>query len=152
MRQRIKRLNLRFTIDNNSTLGYFNDHAIEFHGNMADHSRIPSPRAPYLDVKVFVSGFAVGCKDIVAESREMKDVSIKGLEVEVAPCAAHLPIVSRVSSCRFKAICELLLKALHLSFHPTMKPSILSLTQSTQPPIIHPSCIYESSTDLEISF
>lgn len=41
----------------------------------------------------------MGCKNVIAEPREGEYVSIKGLEVEVAPCAAHATIVSRIGSC-----------------------------------------------------
>lgn len=44
----------------------------------------------------------MGCKNIITEPREGEYVSVKGLEVEVAPCAAHAAIVSRIGSCELK--------------------------------------------------
>lgn len=64
---------------------------------MADHRRVFQHSAPDLDVEVLVGRFAVGCKDVVTEPREVIDVPIKGLEVKVAPGAAHTFIVSRVA-------------------------------------------------------
>lgn len=84
---------------------------------MADNGSILNHRAPYLDVEVFIIRFAVGGKDVVAGAREMVDVPIKGLEMEVAPCATHSPIVSRVSGCGFKIICKVLPKS--FAYPPT---------------------------------
>lgn len=73
---------------------------------MADNGSILNYRTPYLDVEVFIGRFAMGCKYVVAKPREIIDEPIKSLEVEIAPCATHSPIVSRISSCEFKAKCK----------------------------------------------
>lgn len=73
-----------------------------------------------LDVEVLIAGFTVRCKDIVAEPRELEDVSIKGLEVEVSPGTAYSASVSWVASCRLKTSYEALLKIpvhTHLFIH-----------------------------------
>lgn len=44
----------------------------------------------------------MGCKNIITEPREGEYVSVKGLEVEVAPRAAHTAIVRRIGSCELK--------------------------------------------------
>lgn len=89
-------LNLPIAVHENRILRYFSNHTLKFHDDMADSRNISDQSTPDLDVKILISCIALGCKNIVAEPREMKDVPIKGFEVEVAPCAAHAPIVSRV--------------------------------------------------------
>lgn len=44
----------------------------------------------------------MGGKNVITEPREGEYVPIEGLEVEVAPRAAHTAIVSRISSCELK--------------------------------------------------
>lgn len=58
--------------------------------------------APNLDVEILVGSVAMGCKNIITESREGEYVPIKGLEVEVAPSAAHTAVVSGIGSCELK--------------------------------------------------
>lgn len=69
---------------------------------MSDHSSVFHHCTPNLDVEVLVGRLAVGSKDVVADPREVKDVPVKGLEVEVTPCAADTAIVRGVASCGFK--------------------------------------------------
>lgn len=44
----------------------------------------------------------MGCENIITESREGEYVPIKGLEVEVAPSAAHAAVVTGIGSCELK--------------------------------------------------
>lgn len=44
----------------------------------------------------------MGGKNVITEPREGEYVPVEGLEVEVAPCAAHTAIVSRISSCELR--------------------------------------------------
>lgn len=91
----------------------------------------------------------MGCKNIIAEPREVEDVSIKGLEVEVAPCAAHVAIVSRVGSCEFKISCKKWLKIPSLNVvNQLVQGFILSLNIFPLPTslvIFCPSMCYETS-------
>lgn len=61
---------------------------------------------PDLDVEVLKGSIAVGGKDVVADSREMIDVPIKGPVVEVAPCATYSSIVSWIEGCEFTRGCK----------------------------------------------
>lgn len=94
--------NIQFIVEPDGAAGQFDHYSFQLHDDMSDHSSIFHHCTPNLDVEVLVGGLAVGCKDVIADSREVKDVPIKGLEVEVTPCAAHTAIVKGVASCGFK--------------------------------------------------
>lgn len=49
--------------------------------------------SPYLDVEVLVSAPARRGQDVVASGVQLENISIKGLEVEVAPRTANLAVV-----------------------------------------------------------
>lgn len=53
-----------------------------------------------LDVEVVVAAPAGRRQDVVTGGAQLEQISIKGLEVEVAPCAANLPVVDGTHSCR----------------------------------------------------
>lgn len=95
-------MNIRFAIKLDRAIGEFNHCSFQLHDDVSDHGSIFHHCTPNLDVEVLIGGFAVGCKDVIAGPREVKDVPIKGLEVEVTPCAAHTTIVRGVASCGFK--------------------------------------------------
>lgn len=64
------------------------------YGDRADNGSVVHQSAPDLNVEVLKGSVAVGSKDTVAKSRVVIDIPIKRLEVEVAPCATHVAIVS----------------------------------------------------------
>lgn len=95
-------MNVLFAIDQDRGAGQFNHCSFQPHDDVSDHGSIFHHGAPNLDIEVLIGRFAVGCKDVIADPREVKDVPIKVLEVEVTPCAAYTAIVRGVASCGFK--------------------------------------------------
>lgn len=95
-------MNIQFAIKQNRATGQFNHYSIQLHDDVSDYGSIFHHGTPNLDVEVLIGRFAVGCKDVIADPREVKDVPIKGLEVKVTPRAAHTAIVRGVASCGFK--------------------------------------------------
>lgn len=95
-------MNSPVAIDHDSIFCQFCHDTFEFHGDAVDCWNVCHHFTPNLDVEVLVGSVAVGGKNIITEPREGEYVSVKGLEVEVAPCAAHTAIVSRISSCGLK--------------------------------------------------
>lgn len=85
---------LPFTIHNNGIFLHFKIRPIQPHGDRTDSGNVFHHCAPDLDVEVLIGSVAMGGKDIVAGPREIIDVPIKRLVVELAPRAADLPIVS----------------------------------------------------------
>ena len=95
-------MNIRFVIKQDRATGQFNHYSFQLHDYMSDHGSVFHHCTPDLDVEILIGRFAVGCKDVIADPREVKDVPIKGFEVEVTPGAAHTAIVRGVASCGFK--------------------------------------------------
>lgn len=75
----------------------------------------------------------MGCKNIITEPREGEYVSVEGLEVEVAPRAAHAAIVSRIGSCELKLAIKKLIKIPSHGESQLVQDFILSLNNFCLP-------------------
>ena len=64
----------------------------------ADGGEIVDILPSHLDVKVSLGGVTQGGQYVVTGVGQLEELSIKGTEVEVAPCAAHLHVVIHVDS------------------------------------------------------
>lgn len=95
-------MNLHFAIKQDRAAAQFNHCSFQLHDDLSDHGSVCHHLAPNLDVEVLIGRLAVGCKEVIADPREVKDVPIEGLEVEIAPRAAYTAIVRGISHCRFK--------------------------------------------------
>lgn len=141
-------MNILLAIDQNGCAGQFNHCSFQLHDDVGDHGSIFHHCTPNLDVEILIGRFAVGCKDVIADPREIKDVPVEVLEVEVTPCAAHTAIVRGVASCGFKmthknflqfAIDTLLLGCLDKVSHQYFEHIIISLSLLQIVCMIYPS-------------
>lgn len=100
----------------------------------------------------------MGCKNIITEPREGEYVSVEGLEVEVAPRAAHAAIVSRIGSCELKLAIKKLIKIPSHGESQLVQDFILSLNNFCLPtlpqfvvfwpPIHRKNCVFILHSDL----
>lgn len=122
-------MNSQFAIQMDRATTQLNHCSFHLHDDMGDHGSVLRRRTPDLDVEILIGRFAVGGKDVIADPREVEDVPIKGLVVEVAPCAAHTAIVRGVSSCGFRRSSKNLL-SFSLGVFPFryFPPSFISFT------------------------
>lgn len=73
---------------------------VEFHADLFNDRDIVYNSPPHLDVEVLIGALAVRGKDIIACTREVIDIPIKILEVEVSPGAAYPVVMSHIQSCK----------------------------------------------------
>ena len=84
-----RRVNLLLVVDEDGSLGQLDHSALQLHGDLADGSRVVHDLPSDLDVEVLVAVLAVRREDIVAGGRQLNEVSVEGLQVEVSPSRAH---------------------------------------------------------------
>lgn len=79
--------------------GKLHHRAIHLQSDFADQGLTIDELPPQLYIKVLIAAGALRRQDVVTSRRELEEVSVKGLEVEIAPGAADSLIMSRTRSC-----------------------------------------------------
>lgn len=85
-------------VDFDGTLEELHHCSVQLHGDFADGGQVVHHLPPHLDVEILKVTLAQWTQDKVTGGGELEDIAVKGLEMVVSPCAAHLAIVCRIHS------------------------------------------------------
>lgn len=84
----------RFVVHSNIALVKANYHPFQLYGKGGNCRDVINVFPPKLDVKVRLGAVTHGGKYIVTAIRQLEEITIKCVEVEVSPCTADLPIMN----------------------------------------------------------